>query len=240
MSYVRPRTVQVRVPGEFITALPRMARDEREETAYAALRPVLMGARRMPGEGGFWAVAQVGVELLEGLEDLAVAASGLWAGTGAGEAARRLARSVAVRRCAEDLRAASGVAELWSVVVVRPGLATVRLGPVLFRSVAEAMSVALMDVPGRSRPVGTTAGPEVYDDSFDYLSLLPLDAGALVVMMDEERDADHPGQEHGGGESFPDLWDRLRAQFGYEEALPVWRVACMLADGAAEAAGERV
>ncbi|MFF9410384.1 hypothetical protein ACF1B0_33390 [Streptomyces anandii] len=50
------------------------------------------------------------------------------------------------------------------------------------------------------------------------------DPNELAMLMDGE-----PGGD-GTGRNFPDLWARLHAQEGYEEAIRIWKKACIAYD----------
>ncbi|MET8411076.1 DUF1643 domain-containing protein [Streptomyces sp. NPDC005195] len=108
-----------------------------------------------------------------------------------------------------------------AVVVARPGLGDIRLGP--YGSVTRAGSVAssLRQQRTSTQHVpGTTISVEPYFPEHDHLDpYLPTDPDLIAALMDSE-----PGGD-GTGRNFPGLWARLHAQEGYESAARIWKAA---------------
>jgi hypothetical protein len=113
----------------------------------------------------------------------------------------------------------------YSVIVTRPGHDTVRIGPFGYHHLAEH---ATWDLQGQLRntchPEGTTIAVAPFDESLPHLPLAPRDAMSLALLMDDEPSGG------GTGSNFPDLYSRLHAQVGYEEAARLWGNACSLYD----------
>lgn len=113
----------------------------------------------------------------------------------------------------------------YSVIVTRPGYDTIRIGPFGFRHLAEH---ATWDLHGQlhntSHPDGTAIEVGPYDEALPHTPLTPRDAMGLALLMDDEPD----GNENGS--NFPDLYARLHAQVGYDEAARLWGNACSLYD----------
>lgn len=207
MTYARPETVEVPVPGAFITALPRIPREVRGDTEYGVLRPLLAGAPRCAGRGSYTATVRVPVSLLASLEVLAETGARCWEDAAAVGAAVALGAMLRARRCA-------GGETAWSVIIAKPGFGPVRIGPVERRDAAEDMAGHLMAMRGVARPEGTLVRVEPCDSGLLHLPLLPAGADELAALIDVSRGGV-------GAAGFPDLWARLSAQYP-GEASRLW------------------
>ncbi|MFJ4988781.1 hypothetical protein ACIP9H_33895 [Streptomyces sp. NPDC088732] len=113
----------------------------------------------------------------------------------------------------------------FAVIVTRPGHDTVRIGPFDFRHQAEHATWDFRSqLRNTTHPDGTTIDFGPYDESLPHTSRTPRDAMELALLMDSEPDGD------GTGSNFPDLFSRLHAEAGYEEAARLWKNACSLYD----------
>ncbi|MGW7425765.1 DUF1643 domain-containing protein [Streptomyces sp. NPDC054813] len=114
----------------------------------------------------------------------------------------------------------------YAVVLARPGLPDIRLGPYdyLHQAASIATSLRLQRTSTQHVP-GTTVTVHPHLPGLDYLNPhLPTDPDQLAMLMDSDPDGD------GTGRNFPDLWARLHAQEGYEEAARIWKRACIAYD----------
>lgn len=110
-----------------------------------------------------------------------------------------------------------------AVVVTKPGYDIVRIGPFPFEFQARGFAHSLEFRAFQSvRPEGTTVSVEPYNAELPHTPLPPNDPYALADLMDSE-------PEH-GEVAYPDLWTRLEAHYGYDEAAQVWRAACSAYD----------
>jgi hypothetical protein len=116
--------------------------------------------------------------------------------------------------------------EQYAVVLARPGLPDIRLGPYDVVDQAASMTTSLRLQRRSTQHVpGTTVTVHPYIPGFDYLDpRLPRDPDQLAMLMDSD-----PGGD-GTGRNFPDLWARLHAQEGYEGAVRIWKKACFAYD----------
>ncbi|MFI8977151.1 hypothetical protein ACIGO9_30010 [Nocardia asteroides] len=109
--------------------------------------------------------------------------------------------------------------------VLRPDLPTVHLGfwyPTHAAHAAMALRAALHHT---AHIEGTTITWSATPEGMAPLSPLPGEASALAELMIQEDERDLPH-----GHAFPDMFDRLRAQFGYEQARTLYRDAITFAD----------
>ncbi|GGN46338.1 DUF1643 domain-containing protein [Streptomyces fuscichromogenes] len=122
------------------------------------------------------------------------------------------------RQEAEDAR--------YAVVLARPGLPDLRYGPHEYLHRAASIATSLRQQLSSTQHVpGTTVTVHPYLPDLDYTEpFVPRDPDQLADLMDTE-----PGGD-GTGRNFPDLWARLEAQEGYEEAERIWRKACIAYD----------
>ncbi|MFF7198303.1 hypothetical protein ACFZAM_31925 [Streptomyces sp. NPDC008079] len=221
MSYSPRRTVQLPVPGAFITSLPRFPHPLRAAVRYDELRPLLLGAPRTPSGDDYRATVTLPLDLLEPLGVLAHRTAQEWAAEPViAQAALALTRTITTLTESAD----TGVQAGWAVVVTRPGHPPVRIGPVLYEHTAKSMAAHMRTAHGTARPAATLIDAAPYHPDGEHLPLLPADAYALADMI-----RDMPGDD-GEGSSFPDLWTRLSAQYPYDEALRIWERACAVAE----------
>ncbi|GHE34264.1 hypothetical protein [Streptomyces capitiformicae] len=113
--------------------------------------------------------------------------------------------------------------EQYAVVLARPGRPDIRLGPYDFLDQAASMTTSLRLQRRSTQHVpGTTVPAHPYVPGLDYLDpRLPRDPDQLATLLDGDLGGD------GTGRNFPDLWARLQAQEGYEEAARIWKRACI-------------
>jgi hypothetical protein len=108
-----------------------------------------------------------------------------------------------------------------------------RVGPYHHKSTAETAIAAFGMMVASSAPTGTRFELVAYDATLPHLDAeFPRDAYRLAEMVREEPDGP------GGGWGFPDLYARLSAYLGADEARDLWRRACSYLD-AEEAEAER-
>ena len=123
-------------------------------------------------------------------------------------------------------RAAPNPGERYAVVLARPGLPDLRLGPYGYLHQAEAITTSLRQQRSSTQHVpGTTVTVHPYVPGLDYLDpYLPRDPYQLAMLMDSDPHGDCTGR------NFPDLWARLHAQEGYGRARDMWGRACATYD----------
>lgn len=115
----------------------------------------------------------------------------------------------------------------YAVVLARPELPDIRLGPYNYLHQAVSFSTSLRLQRHNTQHVpGTTVSVHPYLPGLDYADPhVPKDPYELATLMHCE-----PGGD-GTGRDFPDLWSRLYAQEGYEGAVRIWKRACAAYDG---------
>lgn len=104
----------------------------------------------------------------------------------------------------------------FSVTVTKPGHDTVRVGP--FTDPWSARSFAhTLDhgVRGTGAPAGTTLDVTAYDPDLSHLCVPATDPAELARQIDAEPDQPGPA-------GFPDLFTRLVAHRGWEDAARAW------------------
>ncbi|WP_316779678.1 DUF1643 domain-containing protein [Streptomyces sasae] len=107
------------------------------------------------------------------------------------------------------------------VVLDRPGLPAVRLGPYYYPHVARHVAAMLRQQMHSTQHVaGTVLTVQPHLGSEHVEAHVPTDPYVLADLMDEEPPGD------GTGHNFPDLFARLYAQEGYERASSLWSRAC--------------
>lgn len=106
-----------------------------------------------------------------------------------------------------------------AVHVLRPDGTDVRIGPIPYQHVAESIQYHFTQVFPRSRAgaEGCVVAITTYDDKAEHLPLVPANQDAILNLLDD------PVQ--GAEAPFPDLWDRLCAQHGYDVAQGPWDAA---------------
>ncbi|GAB1331739.1 DUF1643 domain-containing protein [Streptomyces sennicomposti] len=114
----------------------------------------------------------------------------------------------------------------YAVVLARPDLPDIRFGPYDFLHQAVSITTSLRQQRISTQHVpGTTVTVHPYIPGLDYADPhVTRDPDELAMLMDGE-----PGGD-GTGRNFPDLWARLHAQEGYEEAVRTWKRACIAYD----------
>lgn len=114
----------------------------------------------------------------------------------------------------------------YAVVLTRPGLPDIRFGPYDFLHEAASITASLRQQRSSTQHVpGTTVTVHPYIPDLDYTDPhVTTDPIEVATLLDREPAAD------GTGRNFPDLWARLQAQEGYEEAARIWTRACMAYD----------
>ncbi|MER6125356.1 hypothetical protein ABT173_22525 [Streptomyces sp. NPDC001795] len=118
----------------------------------------------------------------------------------------------------------------FSVIVTKPGHDTVRVGPFTERVRAQGFAYTLdYGVRGTGAPAGTTFDVAAYDPHLPHLSVPADDTAGLARQMDAE-----PGPS--GPAGFPDLFTRLVADRGWEDAARAWLKARAHRAQAAESA----
>jgi hypothetical protein len=112
----------------------------------------------------------------------------------------------------------------YAVVLTRPGLDPVRLGPYVKERHAQQMAGALRYQMRHTQHVeGTVIDVGDYRPELQHLDpSVPSAPYALAEVMDDDEDGD------GTGNNFPDLYTRLAAQEGHERASKAWSKACNL------------
>ncbi|MET9427948.1 MULTISPECIES: hypothetical protein [unclassified Streptomyces] len=110
----------------------------------------------------------------------------------------------------------------YAVVLTRPGLDPVRLGPYETERQAERMAAGLRSQTHHTQHVeGTTFDVDNYRPELQHLDArVPVDPYTLAEAMDDDQDGD------GTGRNFPDLYARLLAQEGHACAADLWGKAC--------------
>jgi hypothetical protein len=115
-----------------------------------------------------------------------------------------------------------------AVLVTRPGLDDIRLGPFHYRDQAEQITTSLAGQLHHTAHVpGTTITPVPYDPTQPHRGLPDTtDPYDLADAMDDTGEPD-PGQ-HGG--NFPDTYALLTAWHGSDRAAELWTAACEVYD----------
>jgi hypothetical protein len=114
-----------------------------------------------------------------------------------------------------------------AIVITTPGFDAVRLGPYVYPHLA-AQAARWFRQPRGPAPRRRPAQPTVA--LVDYAALLhdrpgvPTEAFALAELV-----AAMPAGD-GTARHFPDLFDRLAAEEGYDAAAQLWRAACAVLD----------
>ncbi|MGW1288392.1 hypothetical protein ACWD4N_33105 [Streptomyces sp. NPDC002586] len=107
----------------------------------------------------------------------------------------------------------------FSVTVTKPGHGTTRVGPFTDSWSARAFAHALdHGVRGTGAPAGTTLDITPYDPDLPHQCIPAADPAELARQMDQEPDRPGPA-------GFPDLFTRLVAHRGWEEAARAWLAA---------------
>jgi hypothetical protein len=106
------------------------------------------------------------------------------------------------------------------VSVHRPGQSTVCLGFTYAHQAEHASWSLADDLRNTTHIEGTTITWSATPAGLEPEAMLPTDPAAIAELIDREDD-DLPM-----GHAFPDLYSRLKAQQGYEEATQIWRTAC--------------
>lgn len=118
------------------------------------------------------------------------------------------------------------ISEDLALIVTRADGGIVRIGPILYRHIAEQMMRTFESMATNTTgAAGADYSIEPYwpQPGETYLPLVPANADVLVGLLEKETGPGEP-------EPFPDLWSRLHAQHGYEVAQKAWKTACMLVD----------
>ncbi|MFJ2217966.1 hypothetical protein ACIQVO_38145 [Streptomyces sp. NPDC101062] len=113
---------------------------------------------------------------------------------------------------------------LFSVIVTKPGHDSVRVGPFTEQWRARGFAHTLdRGVRGTGAPVGTTLDVAAHDPRLPHLPLPAADPAELARQMTTEPDQSGPA-------GFPDLFTRLVADRGWENAARAWLEARTPAD----------
>ncbi|MDQ0847739.1 hypothetical protein QFZ68_007502 [Streptomyces sp. V1I6] len=114
----------------------------------------------------------------------------------------------------------------YAVVLTRPGLDPIRLGPYEKEHQAEQMADGLRGQTYNTQHVaGTVIDVGDYRPELDHLApRVDADPCALAEAMDDDQGGD------GTGRNFPDLYTRLVAQEGHDCAAKLWSTACQAYD----------
>ncbi|MCQ8833795.1 hypothetical protein [Streptomyces malaysiensis] len=113
-----------------------------------------------------------------------------------------------------------------AVVIMRPGLPDIRLGPYAFPHQATSVASSLrLQMHSTQHVDGTTVTVQPYRPHLTHQDPhVPTDTFQLARMMDEEEPSAVMGHD------FPDLWARLHAHEGHDRASSIWRAACTMYD----------
>ncbi|MBL1086824.1 DUF1643 domain-containing protein [Streptomyces actinomycinicus] len=107
------------------------------------------------------------------------------------------------------------------VVLNRPGLPDLRLGPYYHPHVARGVATGLRQQMHSTQHVpGTVVTVQPHRGADHLEARVPTDSAVLADLMDDNPPGD------GTGRDFPDLYARLYAQEGYERASELWSKAC--------------
>ncbi|MEU0390495.1 DUF1643 domain-containing protein [Streptomyces chartreusis] len=107
------------------------------------------------------------------------------------------------------------------VVLNRPGLPDLRLGPYYYPHVAAGVAAGLRQQMHHTQHVpGTVVTVQPHRGADHLDARVPTDPYALADLMDKDTSGD------GTGHNFPDLYTRLHAQEGDERAKELWLKAC--------------
>lgn len=114
----------------------------------------------------------------------------------------------------------------YAVILTRPNLDAIRLGPYEYEHQAEGMAAGLRRQTYNTQHVeGTTIAVGAYRPELGHLApRVDGDPYALADAMDDD-----PGGD-GTGRNFPDLYARLAAQEGNDRAAELWGKACHVYD----------
>ncbi|MFD8648667.1 hypothetical protein [Streptomyces mirabilis] len=119
------------------------------------------------------------------------------------------------------------ISEDLAIAVTRADGGITRIGPILYRHIAEQMVRNFQSMASNTEgAAGASYGIVPYwpQPGETYLPLVPANADVIVGLLEKA----------GEREPFPDLWSRLHAEHGYETAERAWRTACILVDGPEE------
>ncbi|MGW2827213.1 DUF1643 domain-containing protein [Streptomyces sp. NPDC001443] len=113
-----------------------------------------------------------------------------------------------------------------AVVITRPGLPDIRLGPFAYPHQALSFASSLrLQMHSTQYVDGSTVTVQPCRPDLTYQDPhVPTDPYQIAEMLD--------GEEPSGvmGHDFPNLWARLHAQEGYDRASAIWRGACTMYD----------
>lgn len=113
-----------------------------------------------------------------------------------------------------------------AVIITKPGYDTVRIGPIHFHHQAESWIRALnMCRHSTVMPEGTTWEIAPYDPAVPHddpaqIPTTPAELGVAIAQIDRIGEAE-----------FPDLFVRLQAVIGTDEAMRLWDQGCSYAEG---------
>lgn len=121
----------------------------------------------------------------------------------------------------------------WDLHVVRPGLETVVLGPASdYYTVGNWEAKLIQMMVGTAHPEGTTLVIKPHDPStcthLDFRTGTP---STMMTVADAMVSMPNPTNP---GDTFPDLYSRLKLRVGDDEADRLWRAACAEVDANAE------
>ncbi|MFR0367629.1 DUF1643 domain-containing protein [Streptomyces sp. MCC20] len=113
-----------------------------------------------------------------------------------------------------------------AVVITRPGLPDIRLGPFAYPHQALSFASSLrLQMHSTQHVDGSTVTVHPYRPDLTYQDPhVPTDPYQIAEMLDGEKPSGVMGHD------FPDLWARLHAQEGYDRASAIWRGACTTYD----------
>ncbi|WP_329020328.1 hypothetical protein [Streptomyces sp. NBC_01601] len=107
----------------------------------------------------------------------------------------------------------------FSVVVTKPGHDTVHVGPFTDQWSARGFAHTLEhSIRGLGAPAGTTTDITLYNPQLPHWCVPAAGQAELAQQMDQEPDQPGPA-------GFPDLFTRLVAQRGWEDAARAWLAA---------------
>jgi hypothetical protein len=115
-----------------------------------------------------------------------------------------------------------------AVLITRPGLDDIRLGPLRYRHQAEQIATSLTGQLHHTAHIpGTTITPAAYDPTQPHRGLPAITTPyVLALSMDDggEPEAARPGS------TFPDTYALLTAWHGPDRAADLWTTACKVYD----------
>lgn len=118
----------------------------------------------------------------------------------------------------------------YCVTITKPGMDTVHLGFVFRHQAEQAAGTLRFNLFNTAHPEGTAITWGSTPNEVTPLYPVPTDSYALSQEITTEVD----DRDERYGANYPDLYARLQAQEGVDQASKLWRTACALLDDDAD------